>query len=173
MKTAAASWRSHFQDTILDVLGYKSTLADMDVYMKERTKQDGSKYYSYLIIYIDDVLCIDENPKAIIDHIATVYRIKDGSIEVPTRYLCMNIKKWNYTTMNGELISAFTLGSSTYIKEAVRIVKKNCLNCKLTYKPKSRFDSCPFTNNDYIPELDVTEYCDETKITLFQNLIEC
>ena len=171
LKTAAASWRSHFQDTILNVLGYKLTYSDNDVYIKERLRKDGSKYYSYLIIYVDDVLCIDENPKVIIDHIATVYRVKDGSVKEPSRYLDKNIKKWSYTAMNGESMTAYALGSSTYIKEAVRIVKKNCINCKLTYKPKLRFDSCPFSNNDYRPELDSTEYCDETKLTLFQNLI--
>ena len=171
LKTAAAAWRSHFQDTIINVLGYKPTYADNDVYMKERTRKDGTKYYSYLVVYVDDVLCIDEKPKVIIDHIASVYRVKDGSVEAPSRYLGMNVKKWVYSAMNGELMTAYALGASTYIKEAVRIVKKNCSDCKLTYKSKSRFDSCPFTNNDYRPELDATEYCNEAKTTLFQNFI--
>jgi len=124
LKTAAASWRLHFQDMILNVLGYKPVFSDNDVYIKERTRKDGSKYYSCLIIYVDDVLCIDKNPKVIIDHIATVYRVKDGSVEEPSKYLGMNIKKWNYTAMNGESMTAYALGSSTYIKKAVRIVKK-------------------------------------------------
>ena len=139
--------------------------------MKERTRKDGSKYYLYLIIYVDDVLCIDEDPKTIIDHIASVYRVKDGSIEEPKRYLGMNVRKWTYTAMNGDNMSAYTLGASTYIKEAVRIVKKNCLTHNLTYKSKTRFDSCPFTHSNYRPELDTTEYCDENKTTLFQNFI--
>ena len=171
LKTAAAAWRSHFQDTIINVLGYKPTYVDGDVYMKERTRKDGSKYYSYLIIYVDDVLCIDEDPKTIIDHIASVYRVKDGSIEEPKRYLGMNVRKWTYTAMNGDNMSAYALGASTYIKEAVRIVKKNCLTHNLTYKSKTRFDSCPFTHSNYRPELDTTEYCDENKTTLFQNFI--
>jgi len=61
--------------------------------MKERTRKDGSKYYSYLVIYVDDVLCIDENPKVVIDYIASIYRVKDGSVEAPSRYLGLNLKK--------------------------------------------------------------------------------
>ena len=93
MKTAAVAQRSHFQDPIINVIGYRPTYADGDVYIKETTRKDGSKYYSYLLIYVDDVLCIDENSKEVIDHIASVYRVKDGSIEEPSRYLGMNIRK--------------------------------------------------------------------------------
>ena len=129
MKTAAVAWRSHFQDTIINVLGYKPTYADSDIYFKERSRKDDTKYYSY---YVDDVLCIDENPKIIIDHIASAYRVKDGSIEEPSRYLGMNVRKWNYTAMNGDSMLAYALGASTYMKEAVRIVEKNCLSYNLT-----------------------------------------
>ena len=171
LKTVAAAWRSHFQDTIINVLGYKPTYADSDVYFKERSRKDDTKYYSYLVIYVDDVLCTDKNPKIIIDHIASVYRVKNGSIDEPSRYLGMNVRKWNYAAMNGDSLSAYALGASTYIKEAVRIVKKNCLSNNLTYKQKTRFDSCPFSFQEYRPELDMTEYCDENKTTLFQNFI--
>jgi len=94
LKSASAAWRSHFSDTITKVLGYSLTYADNDVYIKARTRGDGSKYYSYLIIYVDDVLCIDENPEKIIERISSVYRVKDGSIEEPKTYLGMNIRKW-------------------------------------------------------------------------------
>ena len=134
LKTAAAAWRSHFQDTIINMLGYKPTYADSDTYFKERSRKDDTKYYSYLVIYVVDVLCLDKNPKIIIDHIASVYRVKDGSIEEPSRYLGMNVRKWNYMTMNGDSMSAYALGASTYIKEAVGIVKTNCLSYNLTYK---------------------------------------
>ena len=46
-----------------------------------------SKYYSYLVIYVDDVLCIDINTNIAIDKSGELFRIKDGSIETPTRYL--------------------------------------------------------------------------------------
>ena len=171
LKTAATARRSHLQDTIINVLGYKPTYADSDVYFKERSRKDGTRYYSYLVIYVDDVLCIDDNPRIIIDHIASVSRVKDSSIQEPSRYLGMNMRKWNYTAMNGDSMSAYTLRALTYIKEAVRIVKKNCLSYNLTYKQKTGFDSCPFSHQNYRLELDTMEYCDEIKATLFQNFI--
>lgn len=73
LKSALAAWRSHFSDTIQNVLGYHPTYADNDVYIQRKTKKNGVKYYSYLIIYVDDVLCIDENPREVIERIADVY----------------------------------------------------------------------------------------------------
>jgi len=43
-------------ETITQRLGYKFTIADPDVYIKAKEKLDGKKNYSYLIIYVDDVL---------------------------------------------------------------------------------------------------------------------
>ena len=94
LKSASAAWRSHFSDTIMKILGYSPTYAVNDVYIKARQRKDGSKYYSYLIIYVDDVLCIDEEPHKIIDQIGSVYRVKEGSIEEPKSYLGMNVRKW-------------------------------------------------------------------------------
>ena len=73
--------------------------------------------------------------------------------------------------MNGDSMPAYDLGASTYIKEAGRIVKRNCSDCDLSYNSKSRFDSCPFTHYNYRPELDTSEYCNENKITLYQKFI--
>ena len=92
LKSASAAWRSHFSDTITKVLGYSPSYADNDVYIKARIRSNGSSYYSYLIIYVDDVLCIDANPKEVIDRIASVYRVKENSVEEPKRYLGMDVK---------------------------------------------------------------------------------
>lgn len=34
--------------------GYKNTTADGDVYMKERTIENGFYYFEYIIVYVDD-----------------------------------------------------------------------------------------------------------------------
>ena len=93
LKSAGASWRAMFANAIQHALGYHSCPADPDVYMKAKVKKNGDKYYRYLIIYMDDVLCIDEVPKQIISHIGKLFRIKDGSNEEPKIYLGANIRK--------------------------------------------------------------------------------
>ena len=102
---------------------------------------------------MDNVLCIGVNPKVVINYIASVYRVKDGSIEEPLRYLDMNSRKWVYTAMNGDSMSVYALGASIYMKEAVRVDEENCSDCNLTYKSQSRFDTCPFTHYTYRPKI--------------------
>ena len=49
-------------------------------------KLDGTKFYSYLVVYVDDVLCIYENPKKVMDQIHEGFRVKDG-IAPPNIYV--------------------------------------------------------------------------------------
>jgi len=83
LKSAAAAWRDHFSAAIQGELKYTPCKADPDVYYKAKVKDDGLKYYAYLVIYVDDILCIDINPKATIDSIGEFFRIKKGSVSQP------------------------------------------------------------------------------------------
>ncbi|KAL7568472.1 hypothetical protein ACA910_012183 [Epithemia clementina (nom. ined.)] len=56
LKSSAAQWRDHISATIRD-MGFKSCLADPDVWLRANTKPDGFQYYKYVLVYIDDILC--------------------------------------------------------------------------------------------------------------------
>jgi hypothetical protein len=43
--------------------GYKSCRPAPDVWMKANTKPDGFKHWSYILVYTDDLLIIDDEPK--------------------------------------------------------------------------------------------------------------
>ena len=62
-KTASAAWRDHFASAIRNGLKFTSCRGDQDVYFKLKKKEDGTRYYAYLIIYVDDILCIDFEPE--------------------------------------------------------------------------------------------------------------
>ena len=51
LKSSALQWRNHLSDVLCKKLGFTSSLAD-----------PGEKYYSYLLVYVDDILVIDINP---------------------------------------------------------------------------------------------------------------
>ena len=58
LKSAGASFRNHLADCSRE-LGYQSCTADADVWLKAETRlDDGFKYYSYILCYVDDVLCL-------------------------------------------------------------------------------------------------------------------
>ena len=124
LKSASAAWRHHFASTITNDLGYKSTIADQEVYLKPKVKPDGTKYYAYLIVYVDDVLSIDFNPKEAIDKISNVFRIKEGSVQSPDMYLGMDVRKRTIQDHEGNEINCFSLAANSYVKEAVKIAKR-------------------------------------------------
>jgi hypothetical protein len=58
LKSAGASFGRHLADC-MRLLGYSLCKADPDVWMMETTCPDDSFcYYAYILLYVDDVLCI-------------------------------------------------------------------------------------------------------------------
>ncbi len=171
LKSAGAAWHSHLSKYIIDELGYKSTVADPDVYLKPCVRSNGEKYYSYLVIYVDDVLCFHEKPATIMNQIGDTFRLKNG-VEEPKMYLGTDIRKWKVQNEDGLGQPCWALGSSTYVKEAVRIAESQMKKHSLSYTSSRRQGrSTPFSISDYRPELDSTNLCGEELITIYQNLI--
>ena len=82
-------------------------MADLDVYRKAKVRKDGTRYYSYLVIYVDDVLCVDEGPRSIIKQIEEVYRVKPESVIKPDSYLGMNVRPWDVQDSVGNEVRTF------------------------------------------------------------------
>ena len=60
-RSAEAAFRSHLA-LCMKCLGYQSCKALLDLWLKPEIRpKDGVKYYSYLLCYIDDILCIHHN----------------------------------------------------------------------------------------------------------------
>ena len=171
LKSASAAWRDHFHSSITQKLGYQSTIADPDVYRKPKVKADGTRYYSYLVIYVDDVLCVDENPRDVIKIMEGLYRVKPDSIKIPDAYLGMDVRKWKIQSTEGYEDESVALGANTYIKEAIRIAKLQAFKNKLNYPTTNKSGGMPFKSEKYRPELDSTRLCDSSQHTLFQNFI--
>ena len=93
LKSAGASWRSTLASLLSD-LGYKSTKADPDVWIRAAVRNDGFEYYKMLFVYVDDILSLSHKTKECIAEITAHYRAKEGSIKLPETYLGANIKKF-------------------------------------------------------------------------------
>lgn len=94
LKPSGASWRAMLAETLgKDGLGYTSTAADKDVWIKKEVLPDGKEYYSMVLVYVDDILCIYKDTSVVIDALASIYVMKEGSMGPPDRYLGANIEK--------------------------------------------------------------------------------
>ena len=171
LKYSALMWRNHLAEVLGNYMGFKSSLADPDVWMKPETDQNGFKYYSYILVYVDDILILDKLPGKYMTMIQEKFPVKQGSIEEPKIYLGANIGKVSYP--DGSV--AWTMSSDSYVKEAVRNVKLRMksdgfrFNKKLSdvnYSPEG-----PFSAANYRPELDLSAECSIDQITYYQNLI--
>ena len=106
-------FKAHLAETLYD-LGYTSTKADPDVWIRPVTKPDGFKYYEMLLVYVDDVLCISHDAEATMAGIQGTFKLKEDKVEDPTNYLRAQITK---KVING--ISCWTMSSEQYIKVVI------------------------------------------------------
>ena len=63
LKSSGAAFRAHLAETLYD-LEYKPMRADPDAWIRPATKANGFEYYEMVLVYVDDTLCISEDPKA-------------------------------------------------------------------------------------------------------------
>ena len=82
LKYAGADFRNHLCDC-MEHLRCESCKADPDVWMRSATRTDGQDYYEYILLYVDDCLCISENPKPAILQVDKYFPIKPGSLGPP------------------------------------------------------------------------------------------
>ena len=171
LKSSALMWRNHLADVIGNKLGFRSSLADPDLWYRPMTAKDGTKYYAYILVYVDDILILDKYPERFMNLLKDNYTVKPSSVGEPKVYLGADISKVYYP--DGSY--AWAMGSRSYVKEAVRNVKKQLLrwnlrfNKKLSdvkYSPKG-----PFSSVDYKSELDTSLECNPEEIQYYQNLI--
>lgn len=173
LKTSGAEWKKHFADTLRYVLGFKPSLADDNVWLKECTKEDGSKYYTYILVYVDDVLCVGENPDYYMNILNEEYRLKSPPVE-PMMYLGADISQFEIRDELGNPVrKAWRIGAESHIKKAVQVVKGVLEKGEQKYKFK-RSKKVPqnvYTTQAYRPDLDCTEYCDDDQWQLYNSLI--
>ena len=88
-------WRAHLASTMTD-LKFAPGQADPDVWMQPAVKPDSTKYYEYVLIYVDDILVISHRASMIMDNLSALYRLKESPSNgkrygTPDCYLGANI----------------------------------------------------------------------------------
>jgi hypothetical protein len=169
LKSAGASWRSHLAEEIR-LMGFKTTIADNDVYRKQQVNNEGKRYYEYIIVYVDDIICISHNPSIYVDHMKDLYRLR--GVGIPDKFLGSDINPWSYQDDDEYNRKCWALGSKTYVQEAVRVVERLMNKHDLKYpSTRSHGNNSPFSTASYRPELDDNSMSDEELHTDYQNII--
>ncbi len=161
-KSSASAWRTAILK-VIDGLGYKMCRADNDVWMRKAVKADGTKVWEYVLVYSDDLLVVGIDPNDTLVKIDQHFKLKDGSVEVPKRYLGADISQ--YTCANGAV--AWAMSSDSYIESAIQ-------NVEIWLKQRGEHlktrTACVFPS-DWKPELDVTDLLEDEDASYFQQQI--
>ena len=132
------------------LLGYKSSEADADVWMKRDFNPNGYPYYKYMLCYVDDLLHIGFKPKEDMDALNMIYRLKEG-FGPPDRYLGANVEK--VQLKDGRVV--WSTNCVDYLKSAIENVD-NSLGLDNTLLVSYGDGHMPYSSR-FKPELDVTE----------------
>lgn len=165
LKSAGASFGRHIADC-MRTLGYTSCKADPDLWMKRSKRpDDGVEYYSYVLLYVDDVLAISHNATAVLNELDKFFMMKPGSIGDPDIYLGAKVKP---ITLNNGVV-AWGMSSSKYVQDAVRNVEKYM---QQHYPGRSlrRNATAPFPR-EYAPEQDISPELSPEKANYYQSQI--
>ena len=128
-------------------------------------KKNGTKYYAYILVYIDDILVINEDPTTTLNEIKDTLIVKKDSIKYPDVYLGMDIRKRIDKQTGKEYILT---GSNTYTKRTIETIKNQTKQDGLTFNnnPKQ-----PFSTVAYRTELDSSPFCNDIKSIYYMQLI--
>ena len=162
LKSSGARWRQHMAQSLRNA-GFKSCLADPDVWLRPAVKPDGTKIYEYVLCYVDDLIFQGIDPKKFMDYLRQSYTLKDGSVKVPDTYLGADIEM--YELADGT--KAWSLSSNTYVKRAIEEVERELALAGKCLKKKVM---SPLASG-YRPELDASPELDDKRSSYYSSLM--
>ena len=150
LKSSALRWRERLSD-VLREMGFKPTLAEADIWMREC-----GDHYEYISVYVDDLLIISRNPQPIVDDLRDKYKFKLKGTGPIDFYLGCNF---------------FRDDEGNLCYQPRQYIEKMLDNYKRLFdgkEPKKAVS--PLVKNDH-PELDDSELLDLEGIKIYQSLI--
>ncbi len=74
-------------------MGYTSCKADPDLWLKAVTRpEDNVHYYTYILCYVDEILCIHHGPMSVMSEINGYLPLKPSSVGNPDIFLGAKLK---------------------------------------------------------------------------------
>jgi hypothetical protein len=149
LKSSGAAWHEHFAKTLYD-MNFKPSYADPDVWMRAAVKPNGFKYYEYILVYVDDLLILSHQPKAIVSVLKSIYLLKDDEVGAPKTYLGAQVKQ-TYLPQDKTVLQ-WGLSPKQYIENALKNVERKLTEFGQKLHPR-KYANMPMRNG-YWPELD-------------------
>ena len=141
---------------------YDFCAADLDVWMQKVRRDDGAKYYEYLLLYTDDCICISKPAEEALREIGKYFSLTEKSIGPPKIYLGCKV-----SVILPSGVWAYSFSSSQYVQETIKNVEAYLLEREMKLSRKVNLPISP----GYRPELDQSRELDPKEEAYFQSLI--
>lgn len=169
LKSSGAAFRAHLADHIY-AMGFVPTRADPDVWFRPAVKENGFKYYEYILCYVDDILTISNDPGKIMENIKSRFELKNNAYGPPKEYLGATLKKKVVNDEeSGTSFECWVVCSNKYVNSAVANVEERLKRGDLPIDrlPKA---SSPMSSN-YHPEIDDSNEVNDQLTNYYQELV--
>ena len=147
-------------------LGYKSCLADPDLWLKAKLDEHGKESFSYILCYVDGIMVIHHKALPILEKINKFMKLKKSPVGDPDIYLGAKLRLF---AMPNE-VKCWGISPSKYFQEAVRncedYIKEN-LNkeYKLIRNAPNSFSL------HYEPSMDISSMLEPEAVSYYQTSI--
>lgn len=158
LKSSGAMWRTHFAATLRD-LGFTSSLADPDVWLRPSELPNGDEYYEYILVYVDDLLVISHRGAEILDLLSNKYKYRLKDVGPPTRYLGAIVGRYD---KNGT--KTWYLSAKDYLQKAIPVVEEH-------YGSLNKYKADTPLPPNYHPEDDQSPFLSDEEMSLYQSFI--
>ncbi len=146
-------------------LGFISSKADPDLWLRSAKKPNGDHIFEYVISYVDDLVFQGINPKVFIDALGKRFTLKPGSIkEEPDTYLGANVKKFRIPNSDDPDKVRWALESSSYVAKAIKEIKRELAEADMKLMPNVKTP----LGSGYWPELDLSPELGSKQLNYFQ-----
>lgn len=131
LKSSGAAFRSKLAGELKE-MGYIPLTGDPDVYMKGRSRANGSTYYEYILTYVDDILYIGLGPTNFMEKLKLAFTLKDG-YSTPKSFLGGEFHKLEMIE-SGITHRCWSISMNKYIDRIVCDVQKRAIELDLPYQ---------------------------------------
>ena len=131
--------------------------------MRPAVKADGTTYYEHVLVYVDDVLSISDQPMTTMKGLQNRFKLKDDKIEEPDIYLGASLSKM----LNETNKECWAMSADKYCAAAVNNVTE-VLNKRGLRLPTKCLTPL---SGGYRPELDTTPELKADGVQYYQEII--
>ena len=118
VRSSGISFRDYLARNLRE-MGYKSSKADPDYWMRPNMKSDCTEYYRYAICYVHGVTATMEHPNEFMTELSKRLTLKEGSVEdKPTLHLGADVAKLCIAESEEPGNICWALASTKYTKRA-------------------------------------------------------